>query len=113
MTPRHMWADRDLVYLLGESDGRSIRVRAMISRIGPDNLVHHPGDLDGIGEKVWTMCAPRADDSWPLLYSAIVDCADCGAALRRKGLAVAMSPVLAHCYEDQFMSTQPVPHVLV
>jgi hypothetical protein len=116
MAPRHMWADRDLVYLLGESDGQSMRVRGMISRIGPDNLVHHPGDLDGmdgIGEKVWTMCAQRADDSWPLLYSAIVDCADCGAALRRQGLAVAMSAVLARCYEDQFMSTQPVPHVLV
>jgi len=42
------------------------------------------GGIGGIGEKVWTMCAQRADDSWPLLYSAIVDCADCAAALRRK-----------------------------
>src|SRR4051794_18150484 len=82
---RHVWAVRDLVYLLGEEDGRSMRVRAMISRIGPDHLVHHPGDLRETGEKAWTMCAQRADDTWPLLYSTIVDCADCGAALQRQG----------------------------
>ncbi|HVH94109.1 MAG TPA: hypothetical protein VM688_04275 [Nocardioidaceae bacterium] len=113
MTRRHVWAIRDLVYLLVEGEGQSMRVRAMISRIGPDNLVHHPGNLADTGEKVWTMCAQRADDSWPLLYSTIVDCAECGAALQRQGLAVAMSPVLARSYEDQFMATQPVPHVSV
>src|SRR3954452_14952252 len=48
---RHVWAVRDSVYLLGEEDGRSMRVRAMISRIGPDHLVHHPGDLGETGEK--------------------------------------------------------------
>ena len=102
-----------MVFLLGEAEARSMRVRGMISRIGPDHLVHHPSDLGDTEEKVWTMCGQRADDSWPLLYSAIVDCAECGAALQRQGLAVAMSPVLAHCYEDQFMATQPVPHVSV
>ena len=113
MARRHVWAVRDLVYLLGEEDGRSMRVRAMISRIGPDNLVHHPGDVADTGETVWTMCAQRADDSWPLLYSAIGDWAECGAALQRQALAVAMSPALAHCYEDQFMAAQQVPHVSV
>src|SRR3954451_6533846 len=91
MTRRHVWAIRDLVYLLVEGEGQSMRVRAMISRIGPDNLVHHPGDLADTEEKAWTMCAQRADDSWPLLYSAIVDCAECGAALQRQGGAVALS----------------------
>jgi hypothetical protein len=110
---RHVWAVRDLVYLLGEEDGRSMRVRAMISRIGPDHLVHHPGHLGETGEKAWTMCAQRADDSWPLLYSTIVDCADCGAALQRQGLAVAMSPAMARSYEDRFMATQSVPGVIV
>jgi hypothetical protein len=110
---RHLWAVCDVVYLLAEEEARSMRVRGMISRIGPDNLVHHPGNLADTGEKVWTMCAQRADDSWPLLYSTIVDCAECGAALQRQGLAVAMSPVLARSYEDQFMATQPVPHVSV
>ena len=112
-TRQHTWADRDVVYLLGTEEGRSMRVRGMISRIGPANLVHHPGDLSDTGEKVWTMCALRADDTWPLLYSTIVDCAECGAALQRRGLAVAMSPALAHSYEDQFMANQSVPHVLV
>jgi len=110
---RHLWAVRDVVYLLAEEQGRSMRVRGMISRIGPDNLVHHPGNLADTGEKVWTMCAQRADDSWPLLYSTIVDCAECGAALQRQGLAVAMTPALARSYDDQFMATQPVPHVSV
>ena len=110
---RHTWADREVVYLLGTEEGWSMRVRGMISRIGPDSLVHHPGDLADRGEKVWTMCAQRADDSWPLLYSTIVDCAECGAALQRQGLAVAMSPALARSYEDQFMATQPVSHVSV
>jgi len=110
MARRHVWVVRDVVYLLAEEAGRSMRVRGMISRIGPDNLVHHPGDLADTGEKVWTMCALRADDSWPLLYSTIVDCAECGAALQRQGLAVAMSPALARSYEDQFMATRPVPH---
>src|SRR4051794_34970706 len=109
----HTWAVRDEVYLLVNAEERSMQVRGMISRIGPDNLVHHPGDPVDTGEYVWTMCAQRADDSWPLLYSAIVDCAECGAALQGKGLAVAMSPALARSYEDQFMATQPVPHVLV
>jgi hypothetical protein len=113
MARRHVWAERDVVYLLAEEVGWSMRVRGMISRIGPDNLVHHPGDLADTGEKVWTMCAQRADDSWPLLYSTIVDCAECGTALQRQGLAVAMSPALARSYEDQFMATQPVPHVSV
>jgi hypothetical protein len=110
---QHTWAVRDEVYLLGKAEGLSMQVRGMISRIGPDNLVHHPADLADAGENAWTMCAQRADDSWPLLYSAIVDCAECGAALQREGLAVAMSPALARSYEDQFMATQPVPHVLV
>jgi len=82
----------------------------MISRIGPDKLVHHPGNLDDSGEKEWTMCAQRVDDSWPLLYSSIVDCAECGAGLQRKGLAVAMSLALARSFEDRFMGGQPVPH---
>lgn len=110
MSRRHRWIALDRVYLLGIDDGRSIQVRGMISRIGPDDLVHHPGDLDKALEDVWTICAQRVDDSWPLLYSAIVDCAGCGQVLQQQGQAIAMSPVLAHCYEDQFMASQPVPH---
>jgi hypothetical protein len=111
MAGRHVWAVQDVVYLLRASDVRSMQVRGMISRIGPDKLVHHPGNLDDSGEKEWTMCAQRADDSWPLLYSTIVDCADCGAALQRQGLAVAMSAALAHSYEAQFMASQLVPEL--
>src|SRR3954452_18896818 len=108
MAGRHVWAVQDRVYLLRESDVLSMRVRGMISRIGPDKLVHHPGNLDDSGEKEWTMCAQRVDDSWPLLYSSIVDCAECGAGLQRKGLAVAMSLALARSFEDRFMGGQPV-----
>src|SRR3954469_1394708 len=110
MARRHPCALRGVVYLLAEEEARSMRVRGMISRIGPDNLVHHPGNLADTGEKVWTMCAQRADDSWPLLYLAIVDFAEWGTELQRQGVAVALSSARAHCYEDQFMATQPVPH---
>jgi len=111
MVHQHLWADRDRVYLLSVGQGQSLEARAMIARIGPDRLVHHPDTLDDYEGKDQMMCGERADDSWPLLYTTIIDCEDCGAALQRQGGAVVVSPVLARSHNERFMAIRQLPHL--